>query len=66
METVLLVPAPFENIYLRWLEAQIDYANGEYTKYNNAIITYNAEYDDFAKYYARNNMPLSAGKHFTF
>lgn len=66
METVLLVPAPFDNIYLRWLEAQIDYANSEYTKYNNSITMYNAEYDEFAKYYTRNNMPLSAGKRFTF
>lgn len=66
MGTDLLVPAPFDNIYLRWLEAQIDYANGDYTKYNNAIIMYNAEYDDFAKHYTRNNMPLSAGKRFIF
>lgn len=66
METVLLVPAPFDNIYLRWLEAQIDYANSEYTKYNNSITMYNTEYDEFAKYYTRNNMPLSAGKRFTF
>ena len=66
MDTVLLVPAPFDNIYLRWLEAQIDYANSEYPKYNNSITMYNAEYDAFAKYYTRNNMPLSAGKRFTF
>ena len=66
METVLLVPAPFDNIYLRWLEAQIDYANGEYRRFNSSITMYNAEYDEFANYYTRNHMPLSAGKRFTF
>lgn len=66
INTALLVPAPFDVIYLRWLEAQIDYTNGEYAKYNNAIITYNTEYEAFANYYNRNHMPLSAGTRFKF
>lgn len=57
-DTELLVPAPFDEIYLRWLEAQIDYANGEYDKYNNSILMYKAAYDGYANYYNRNNMPL--------
>ena len=56
-ETELLVPAPFDEIYLRWLEAQIDYANGEYGKYNNSILMYQASYDGYANYYNRNHMP---------
>ena len=40
----LLVPAPYDDIYLRWLEMQIDYANGEYGKYNNSITMYNTAY----------------------
>lgn len=56
-ETELLVPAPFDEIYLRWLEAQIDYANGEYGKYNNSILMYQAAYDGYANYYKRNHMP---------
>ena len=35
MDTELIVSAPYDDIYLKWLEAQIDYANGEYDKYNN-------------------------------
>lgn len=57
LETELLVPAPFDEIYLRWLEAQIDYANGEYGKYNNSILMYQASYDGYANYYNRNHMP---------
>lgn len=58
-ETVLLVPAPFDEVYLRWLEAQMDYHSGEYDKYNNAIIMYQTAYDGYANYYRRNHMPKS-------
>lgn len=57
MSTELLVPAPFDEVYLRWLEAQIDYTNGEYDKYNNAILMYQAAYDGYANYYNRTHMP---------
>ena len=56
-ETELLVPAPFDEMYLRWLEAQIDYTNGEYDKYNNSVLMYQAAYDGYANYYNRNHMP---------
>ena len=60
-ETEMLVPAPFDEMYLRWLEAQIDYANGEYGKYNNSILMYQTAYDGYANYYNRNHMPKSKG-----
>lgn len=60
--TKLIVPAPYDDIYLRWLEAQIDYANGEYGKYNNSITVYNDAYNLFARYYNRTHMPKSKGK----
>lgn len=64
LTTVLLVPAPYDDIYLRWLETQIDYANGEYGKYNNSIAMYNTAYTAFANYYNRTHMPK--GKKFKF
>lgn len=64
LQTVLLVPAPYDDIYLRWLETQIDYANGEYGKYNNSITMYNNVYTAFANYYNRTHMPI--GKKFKF
>lgn len=57
LTTNLLVPYPYDDIYLRWLEAQIDYSNGEYGKYNNSIAMYNTAYTAFAKYYNRTHMP---------
>jgi hypothetical protein len=53
----LLVDAPYDDIYLRWLETQIDYANGEYGKYNNSIAMYNATYSAYEKFYNRTHMP---------
>lgn len=61
LETELLVPAPYDELYLRWLEAQIDYHNGDYGKYNNAIVLYNTVFDAFRNDYNRNHMPLGRG-----
>lgn len=61
LTTVLLIPAPYDDIYIHWLEAQIDYTNGEYDKYANSNIMFNASYTAYAKYYNRNHMPLSKG-----
>ncbi len=66
LETVLLVPAPYDELYIRYLEAQIDYTNGEYAKYNNSILMFNAAYQAYANYYNRNNMPKSGGNRFIF
>ena len=64
LQTELLIPEPFDEVYLRWMEAQIDYANGEYSKYNQSIQMYKAAYDSYANYYNRNHMPL--GKSFKY
>lgn len=63
--TELLVPHPYDDVYIRWLEAQIDYANGEYGKYNNSITMYNTAFSAYEKYYNRTNKPISKEfKHF--
>ena len=66
VDTVLLVPAPFDEVYLRWMEAQIDYHNGEYDKYNNAIIMYNTAFEAYANFYNRLHMPKGRGSRFVF
>lgn len=63
-QTELLIPAPYDEVYLRWLEAQIDYHNGEYEKYNNAIDMFNTAYEGYQNYYNRTHMPK--GKKFKF
>lgn len=64
LDTELLVPSAYSDIYIRYLEAQIDYANAEYGKYNNAMAMYNTAYSSFERYYNRTHMPK--GKKFKF
>ena len=66
LDTELLVPAPYDEVYLRWLEAQIDYHNGEYDKYNNAIIMFNTVFEAYKSYYNRMHKPVSHGRRFLF
>lgn len=46
--SVLTVPAPYDALYLRWLEAQIDYTGQEYLKYNNAMAMFSALWQEYA------------------
>lgn len=59
LATTLLIPHPYDEVYIRWLEAQIDYANGEYGKYNNSITMFNTAYTSFVNYYNRDHKPIS-------
>jgi hypothetical protein len=64
LTTELLIPAPYDEIYIRWLETQMDYNNGEYGKYNNSVAMYNTAYSAYERHYNRTHMPL--GKKFKF
>lgn len=57
LTTVLLISAPYDQIYIHYLSMQIDYANGEYPKYNNSQDVYNEAYTAFKRYYNRTHMP---------
>ena len=56
-ETTLIVPPPYDDIYIKWLESKIDYANNEYAKYNNSTTALNSAYQAFERYYNRQHMP---------
>ena len=64
LETVLLVPEPYSDLYIRWLEAQIHYYNGEYGKYNQAMAMYNAAFEAYVNHYNRTHMPK--GHHYSY
>ena len=66
LTTELLIPAPYDDVYIRYLEMQIDYANNEYGKYNNSAAEYNLAFAAFEKYYNREHKPLSRGSRFIF
>lgn len=58
LDTELLVPAPFDIIYLYWLQAQVDYWNQEINKYNNSMAMYNTAYSEYERYYNRSHAPI--------
>ena len=64
LKTKLLIEAPYDEIYLFWLESKIDYWNGETKKYNNSMAMYNTALGEFSKYYNRTHKPL--GRKFKF
>ena len=58
----LIARAPYDDIYIKWLEAKIDYANGEYQKYNNSALAFNEGYQRFARAYHREHRPINTAK----
>lgn len=57
LDTELIVTAPYDELYITWLESKIDYSNGEYVKYNNSITRFNDTYMNFNNDYNRRHMP---------
>lgn len=56
-ETVLLVPHPYDDVYVFLLEAMVHYSNGEMARYNNAMEQHVNVYENFKKWYNRTHMP---------
>lgn len=48
----LTAPFPYDKLYTQYVLAQIDYANGEYTKYQNSMQMFNATYTEYVHYVA--------------
>lgn len=57
LDTVLLIPEPYSNVYIRYLEAQIDYHNGELVRYGNSMTMYNVALSEYTDWYNRTHMP---------
>lgn len=58
-ETELLVPEPYTDLYVYYLMAQIDFAQAEYDRYNNATIRFNEAYDRFRRWYNQKHRPIT-------
>lgn len=54
----LIAKTPYDNLYTSYLIAMIFKYTQETQRFNNAMIVFNQEYQEFANYYNRNNMPL--------
>lgn len=53
----LLIPFPHEDVYIKWLMAQIDYANADFERYNNAMAMFQSQYQAFVDAFTRENVP---------
>lgn len=53
----LLVPAPWDELYLHYMQAQIDYLNGDMTRYANGAALYNTCLVDYKNHYNRTHAP---------
>ena len=53
----LLVPAPYDRMYYAYLEAMIDYQEGEYNGYANTLERFNAEWSEYSRWVGDNIRP---------
>lgn len=53
--TKLLVPAPFDRLYVYYVIAMCDYAAHETAHYADSMMLFNAALDEYAKWYQRTN-----------
>lgn len=53
----LLVQPPHDKLYWAYLCAMIDFANGEYNKYQNTMQLFNSHFSEFMRWFANNYRP---------
>ena len=58
MDTDLIVPDTYADVYIYYLEAMIDETNNESARYASSMQMFNNAWQDFANFYNRNNKPL--------
>lgn len=56
---ILYAGTPHDSMYLSFLLANIDRANGENARYNESAATFNAQYTAYSAWYNRTHMPLA-------
>ena len=62
--TELLVPAPYDWVYVYYVLSQIDMFNQEEDKANNDRARFENAWGEFDDYYTRTHMPLTAFPYF--
>lgn len=58
--TPLLVDPPHDKLYWTYLAAMVDFANGEYNKYQNSMQMFNSFFGEFMRWFATNYRPAEA------
>ena len=52
MSRPLLVAYPYDDVYVQWFCAQIDFANGEYDLYANTCTMFNKAWGEYVRWFA--------------
>ena len=58
--TRLMLPFPYDQLYVHYLVMRIDRALGELERYNNDAAVFNRLYQSWAGFHARTHRPLGA------
>ena len=62
IDTVLIMPQPYDECYIHWIQAQVHYANEETDRYNRSMTMFNALFDDFKSFWKKNHAPKGLGR----
>ncbi len=54
---VLMAPVGFDRLYEYWVNASIDYLQGDTERYNQNIALFNELFEEYSGYCARNMLP---------
>lgn len=65
MDTVLLAPPPYSDVYKHWLASRMDIANRDNNEYAKDMVLFNSAWQTFCDYWNRNYMPLSPVRQLT-
>lgn len=58
LNTELLIPDTYSDVYRDYLMAMIAYSNGETERYQNSMIMFNSNYQEYLDWYNRTHMPI--------
>ena len=64
MDTELIAQEPHDALYLYFLEAQVNYADGDIAQYNNSMTMFNSELELFRREIQRRYRPLRKKRFF--
>ena len=59
LDKILLVPAPYDRLYISYVKAMIDYTNEEYDSYANNQAQHVQDYRDFVDWVVRNGKAVN-------
>lgn len=69
-DTVLMVQAPYDEMYIDYLVMRIDLINADYERYNNGAVRFREEWQAYVDWYNRNhthvNGQLEDGTYFNW